>query len=162
MTLFEVVMQQYVRQTWFDFAFMPIERLPPTLAHAPNPEPILRQRDAVLEHMEHWKVQAYQNICSAQNQNPPGKIQDEIGNQSEGKSRHPLEPETGLLANPEATLNKVIAARALGVNVRTISRWVRDKKLTPVGLAKRKRFKVKDLQKLLNDRTSDKQDKNRT
>jgi predicted site-specific integrase-resolvase len=62
------------------------------------------------------------------------------------------------LINPDATLSRLRAAEALGIAHRTVDRWVADKKLVPIGAGLRKRFKVEDLQRLLNQKLSDKSD----
>jgi hypothetical protein len=76
----------------------------------------------------------------------------------EKKTRRYLEPKPELLKDLEATLSRLRAAEALGIDVRTLDRWVVDKKLTPSGIGARKRFKVKDLKKLFEQRNLDKRD----
>jgi hypothetical protein len=62
------------------------------------------------------------------------------------------EPDAELLKNPDATLNRKNAAQALGISERTLDRWVKDTILTPTGHGYRKRFKVKDLRRMLNSK----------
>jgi Helix-turn-helix domain len=76
------------------------------------------------------------------------------------KARRSLEPKPDLLANLDITLSRLKAAEALGVSPRTLDRWVRDKLVTPVGAGLRKRFRPKELKRLLDQRTLDKRDKN--
>jgi hypothetical protein len=71
------------------------------------------------------------------------------------------EPNLELLKNQEATLNRKNAAESLGVTERTLDRWIIDKELVPVGPGSRKRFRTKDLIRLLNRRNRDKADKSR-
>ena len=61
------------------------------------------------------------------------------------------EPHPELLENVE-TLNKAQAASALGVSIRTLDRYVEDRRLTPTGSYPRKRFKTQDLKKFLTRR----------
>jgi excisionase family DNA binding protein len=77
------------------------------------------------------------------------------------KTRRFREPNLELLKNPDATLNRKNAAEALGVTERTLDRWITDKELIPVGPGSRKRFKTKDLLRLLNQNRRDKVDKTR-
>jgi hypothetical protein len=58
-------------------------------------------------------------------------------------------PKPELLAHTE-TVNRKVAADALGVTVRTIDRHIGDGKLVPVGAIGRKRLKTKDLLNILN------------
>jgi len=69
------------------------------------------------------------------------------------KTRHFREPNYELLRNPEASLNRKNAAEALGITERTLDRWTEDRKLTPIGLGERKRYKVKDLLRLAGRKT---------
>ncbi|HLN01085.1 MAG TPA: helix-turn-helix domain-containing protein [Bryobacteraceae bacterium] len=78
---------------------------------------------------------------------------------SEGLQKRALpEPKPELLGNPDATLSRLRAAEALGITPRTLDRWIADGKLTPVGIGARKRFKTKDLKRVLDQRTLDKRD----
>jgi len=70
----------------------------------------------------------------------------------EKKLRQFKEPNHDLLKNQDATLNRKNAADALGVTARTLDRWVKDTVLTPVGHGARKRFKTKDLLRLLKEK----------
>jgi hypothetical protein len=74
------------------------------------------------------------------------------------RPRHFREPNLELLKNPEATLNRKNAADALGVAERTLDRWT-GKEIIPVGAGSRKRFRTKDLLRLLNQKHRDKVDK---
>lgn len=74
------------------------------------------------------------------------------------KLRQYQEPKPELLKDPDASLGRLRAAEALGITPRTIDRWINDKKLTPIGSGSRKRFKAKDLKKLLDQKNLDKRD----
>ena len=77
------------------------------------------------------------------------------------KTRHFREPNTSLLRNHDATLNRKNAAEALGVSPRQLDRYVADKDLTPVGGFGRRRFKTQDLLTFIAKRKRDKRDKPR-
>jgi transposase InsO family protein len=82
------------------------------------------------------------------------------GSGKTGKApRRLLEPRPDLLTNPDATLSRFRAADALGITPRTLDRWVTDGKLTRVGAGLRKRFKVKELKRVLDQRLLDKGNK---
>jgi len=70
------------------------------------------------------------------------------------KAKRILEPNPQLLENNE-TLNRLQAAKALGVHTRTLDRWIKDGKLTPIGGAGHKRFRTKELRKFLNQKPQD-------
>lgn len=70
------------------------------------------------------------------------------------KPRRSLEPNSQLL-KLDQTLNRNQAAEALGTTPRTLDRWVKDRKLTPVGSGGRKRFKTSELRRFLNARFRD-------
>jgi hypothetical protein len=63
--------------------------------------------------------------------------------------RRSLEPKPELLANLDL-VGKQKAALSLGITTRTIDRWIKDGKLNPIGVGSRKKFRTKDLLKLLN------------
>jgi hypothetical protein len=97
---------------------------------------------------------ALRNVTEAQPQRKPPAQRV-----PESKTRRQLlEPRPDLLTNPDATLSRLRAAEALGITSRTLDRWITDKKLTPFGAGLRKRFKAKDLQRLLNQKLLDKRD----
>ena len=75
------------------------------------------------------------------------------------KARQSLEPRPDLLKNQDLTLSRLRTAEALGITPRTLDRRVADKKLTPFGVGLRKRFKVKDIQRMLDQKLLDKRDK---
>jgi hypothetical protein len=75
------------------------------------------------------------------------------------RTRRFLEPRPELLVNPDVSLSRLRAAEALGIAPRTLDRWVRGEKLAPFGAGLRKRFKVKDLQRILDLKSLDKRDK---
>lgn len=66
-----------------------------------------------------------------------------------------LDPKPELLKNPNARLNRQRAAEALGITVRTLSRWVSDGIVAPVGVGRQKRFKASDLAALVNQKRRD-------
>jgi hypothetical protein len=81
--------------------------------------------------------------------------------QAKAKRRRFLEPNLELLKNPDdSTLNRPNTAEALGITPRTLDRWITDERITPVGPSNRKRFKVKDIKRLLNQKVSRKRSHN--
>jgi hypothetical protein len=74
------------------------------------------------------------------------------------KARQVRDPKPELLANLDTTLSRLRSAEALGISRRTLDRWVLNHKLKPVGLGHRKRFRTKDLRKLLDQKLLDKRD----
>lgn len=113
----------------------------------------------------HWKSVAIKRVREFENAErettspikQPASASAAVPPSLEKKARHFLEPNLSLLKNEEATLMRKQAAEALGVTERTLDRWVEKDKLSPVG--PRKRFKTKDLLRLLNKKTRDKVDK---
>lgn len=78
------------------------------------------------------------------------------------KPRRSLDPNPSLLNNPELSLTRIRAAEALGITPRTVDRWIEDGKLTPIGPKGRRRFKAKDLRKILEQIYLDKRDRTET
>jgi hypothetical protein len=70
------------------------------------------------------------------------------------KAKQIPEPNPQLLENNE-TLNRLQAAKALGVHTRTLDRWIKGGKLTPIGASGRKRIKTKELRKFLDQKPQD-------
>ena len=91
---------------------------------------------------------------------PPASVAAD-NSQSQSKAspvKTAKEPQLDLLKNEDATLNRQRAADALGVSTRTFDRWIGEGKLTPVGTGARKRFRVRDLKRILSQRNLDKRD----
>jgi helix-turn-helix protein len=70
------------------------------------------------------------------------------------KPKRAFDPNPQLLEKTE-TLNRAQTARALGVSTRTLDRYVKDRKLTPMGGGGRKRFKTSDVRKFINQKSKD-------
>jgi excisionase family DNA binding protein len=74
------------------------------------------------------------------------------------RSRSLRQPKPELLTDRSITVNRTRAAMALGITTRTLDRWIKGGNLTAVALGSRKRFRTKDLQRILNQRNADKRD----
>jgi hypothetical protein len=101
------------------------------------------------------------SLADALSYDPPPPATDLpvlAANQSPQKTRHLKEPNAALLQDPDASLNRLKACEALGITSRTLDRWVADGKLTPIGLGARKRFRVKEVKRLLQQKLLDKRD----
>jgi len=87
---------------------------------------------------------------------PRTELQTEVLPTSPAKrSRLVLVPNPHLLKDKEI-VEKGTAARALGVSVRTLDRYVEDKRLTPLAAYSRRRFKTKDLLAFMSRKEKDK------
>jgi hypothetical protein len=76
-----------------------------------------------------------------------------------GKSpRHFKEAKPELLKDKEI-VSRRIAAEALGLTERTLDRRVAEGSLTPIGEGHYKRFKTRDILRILHQKKSDKVDK---
>ncbi|HEV3330163.1 MAG TPA: helix-turn-helix domain-containing protein [Bryobacteraceae bacterium] len=124
--------------------------------------PFLEQlRAHLIGRSYHWKAEVMkrEREAKAANQSPhPAIIAAPSPSPKAPKGRDIPDPKPELLRNPDATLSRLKAAEALGIATRTLDRWVADRKLTPIGFGARKRFKVKDLQRLLDQKLADKRD----
>jgi hypothetical protein len=109
--------------------------------------------DAEFEDSAEWKQFEDELLKSAE---PPPTQSPTPGAK---KPRQSLEPRPELLVIPDASLSRLRAAEALGITPRTLDRWVKDRKLTPFGAGIRNRFKAKDLQRILNQKSLDKRDR---
>ena len=67
------------------------------------------------------------------------------------KTRQRSEPHPELLKDKE-TVNKTQAAQALGISTRTLDRYVKEEKLSPVGAFGQRRYKTKDLISFIKQR----------
>jgi hypothetical protein len=131
---------------------------------------ITSEAQALFEKTDEWKH--YQDelldVARIQRTQPPSRSGNEVaalppdGDLKNQKPQRTFrEPNTALLKNQDATLNRKSAAEALGISERTLDRWVDAEKLTPIGLGSRKRFKTKELLRALNQNNRDKVDKSR-
>lgn len=126
------VLDSFAKQAWEQFSGMPLE-----FATADD---FRYFRQAIA----HWKAEGYRRLSAAEAPAvtaPPAPA----------RAREPREPNPALLENRD-TVNHKIAALALGISGRTLDRWIADGKLTATGPSTRKRFKSKDLLKILNQK----------
>jgi hypothetical protein len=92
----------------------------------------------------HWRRESFQRLANT----VPTKVHPSTGTAGK-KTRQTREPKPELLGNAE-TVNRKLAAEALGMSERTFDRHVADRKLTPLGAGARKRFNVKELRRFLS------------
>jgi hypothetical protein len=154
---FATVVADYVLpQVWSYFGGgFPMEMIPPTPSFAaPGTIPLQLHRDKLRNRARHWVVEGYRRLAGITKAKP---VQQGVP-PAASRHRTQLEPKPEKLSNIDSTLSRIGAADALGITPRTLDRWVRDKKLTPVGFGHSKRFKARDLKKLLDQKILDKRD----
>lgn len=147
---YATIIDELIRRIFFHFSGLPIETIPPTspFMKAPLPDPLVH-RDKLLRRAQYWVIEGHRRLAALRA--PPSK-------KSAKSQRKTLEPRPDLLTNLDANINRLKAAQVLGITPRTIDRWVVDGKLTPVGPGTRKRFKGKDLKKILDQKHLDNRD----
>ena len=146
-----VVMEWQARIAWENISWLPFDMPSDPFG---QPHPVHIQIDKVTKRARRWIVEAYRRLAILIKNNPP-QLEASTPNVSRRKK---LEPKPEKLANLDGTLNRVGAADALGITPRTLDRWVKDRKLAPVGHGHSKRLKARDLKKLLDQRILDKRD----
>jgi helix-turn-helix protein len=111
--------------------------------------------------VNHWRAEGYRRLASLKREpksNPASEVSVQSAPESKpAKLRAVREPRPELFT--AETLNRKASAIALGISERTLDRWTSDGTLTPMGHGSRKRFKCKDLQKLLTQKQQDKVDR---
>jgi len=151
------ILNECLQGVWQFFAGFPLQSLFPTpLFSTSPPPPECLQRDRMVKRTTFWEAEGYRRVASLHGQQS-GEISKDP---SKAKTQRTIgEPRPDLLANLDVTLSRMKAAEALGISPRTLDRWVTDNKLTATGLGHRKRFKAKDLKRLLDQRMLDNRDK---
>ena len=115
--------------------------------------------------VQHWITEGHRRIAKAKEAGEgsltgqPGPSSNRPISQREEHhakaSRKIREPNPDILKNKE-TVNHREAAEALGIDPRTVNRWIADKILTPTHVAGRNRFKSRDLLRIINQTKLDK------
>ena len=101
-------------------------------------------REVLAPRLSHWKSQI--------GKNSPMLKESELAPNTPRKTKRQIrEPNPELLKDAE-TVNRKQAAIALGVTERTLDRLVADRTLHPVGPFRSKRYKTKELLRLLNQK----------
>jgi len=106
------------------------------------------QFDRIETKVRDWLNEAYKRVAQG------GTKQTERPSTPHKPTRRFSEPNLELLRHSE-TVNKKQAADALGVSLRTLDRYVADKRLTPAGGYSRRRFKTKDLLNFIGRKQQD-------
>jgi hypothetical protein len=131
-----------------DMAWADLTGLPMFSTQTADPE-----MGPVHARVREWIKRSFERLVSLEKEKP--KVRGTVPS----KARTFREPKPELLGNLDATLSRLKSAEALGIAPRTIDRWVGEQKLTPVGIGLRKRFKTKDLKRLLDQRLLDNGDR---
>jgi hypothetical protein len=134
------------------------------VAEWPNHNGILflhRLHGYLIGRRSHWKAEALKRVREREEaqrkvarRQPQTVTATLTGKPLPFKPSQTRDPNPDLLKTAE-TLNRKKAAIALGISERTLDRWIADGKVMPLGAGTRKRFKSKDLLKLLNKTKTD-------
>ncbi len=60
---FEIIMDNFTRATWFQFSWIPMDAVPPTVPFA-EPQSIQLQRDRLRANEQDWVIEAYRRLDS--------------------------------------------------------------------------------------------------
>jgi hypothetical protein len=101
------------------------------------------------DQLMYWRRESFRRIAS----DPIGEASGIVPTVPK-KLRQSREPKPELLVNAE-TVNRKLAAEALGMSERTFDRHVADGKLTPFGAGSRKRFNSKELLRFLRKKSDE-------
>jgi excisionase family DNA binding protein len=145
-TAYTTIIRHYARALWFHFAGLPLDAVPLPLPFAEKPpkDPIVLWRVRLEKRIAHWLNEGYRYRAALQSDKPAQLPEPPTRN------RRTLEPRPDLLTNLDGTSSRLKAAQILGITPRTLDRWVHDKKLTPVITGSHKRFRNKDLRKIID------------
>jgi excisionase family DNA binding protein len=151
---YNAILNKCLREVWEFFAGFPIETIFATpLFSSASPPAACLQRDQMVERTIHWQTEGFRRVAELRKERPRQPPEPTPKTQ-----RKIAEPRPDLLANLDITLSRLKAAEALGISPRTLDRWVADQRLTPIGTGHRKRFKAKDLKRLIEQRNLDNRD----
>ena len=137
--LFIVLLKELVQTAWLEFAAFPIER-----ANMDSPD-MRRYLRTITDRTAHWEAEGFRRLV-------PSEAVATVAVPKRIAKRQ--EPNPAVLENRETVSHKQ-AALALGISERTLDRWIADGRLIPIGPITRKRFKCKDLLKILSQKHSD-------
>jgi hypothetical protein len=100
----------------------------------------------IADRLMYWRRESFQRLAAA----PIAEVVPTVAK----KLRELREPKPELLEKAE-TVNRKLAAEALGMSERTFDRHVADGKFTPLGAGSRKRFSTKALLRFLRKRSNE-------
>jgi len=137
---FVTVLEDLIEWAWVEYAGCSIA----PFVRSGNPDV-----ETVLERYLYWKNEGYRKLAelTAAGIRPSAPT---LENPRPQKTYR--EPKADLRAHPESSLSRKRAAEALGISERTLDRWVAGKKLAPIPGVFGKRFKAKDLIRIIEQR----------
>jgi hypothetical protein len=137
--LFITLLKELMKTAWLEFAAFPIEK-----ANIDSLD-MRRHWRTITDRTAYWEAEGFRRLV-------PSEAAATVVVPKKIAKRQ--EPNPALLENKE-TVNHKQAALALGISERTLDRWIADGRLIPIGPTTRKRFKCKDLLKILSQKHSD-------